>query len=186
MDALAQQVLFIHSAGPQGKHQGSSGLLEYLENELGSAFQVIAPQMPAPEDPKYTQWKKLLNEEIAGLDDGTILVGHSLGGSVLLKFLSEVELENTFAKVITIAAPFWGINDEWQLEDFALAENFVSRSSVLPQVVLLHSIGDEIVPFEHLEKYMDNLPGATVRQLAGSDHIFQDGLPELAEEIRKG
>lgn len=183
---MAQQVLFIHSAGPQGAQEGSTGLVQYLENELGADFQVIAPRMPDPEDPKYAKWKKTLNEEIAGLDDGAILVGHSLGGSVLLKFLSEVELGKKFAKLITIAAPFWGIDGEWQSADFTFTENFVSRSSLLPQVVLLHSIGDDIVPFKHMEKYMENLPGATVRQLAGNDHIFQDGLPELAEEIRKG
>ncbi|WP_185960059.1 alpha/beta hydrolase [Planococcus soli] len=180
-----KQVLFIHSAGPQGEREGSTGLLRYLEDELGSGFQVIAPKMPNPEDPQYATWKVKLKEEIAALDDGAVLVGHSIGGSALFKFLSEEELGKSFAKVITIAAPFWGINSDWELENFTLAENFVSRSSLLPDVVLFHSIGDDIVPFNHMGKYMENIPNATVRQLTGSDHVFQDGLEELVEEIRK-
>ena len=179
-----KQVIFIHSAGPQGKNQGSTGLLQSLEGELGSAFQVIAPNMPDPEDPQYTKWKKKLKEEIEVLEDGAVLVGHSIGGSALLKFLAEEEHGKTFAKLITIAAPFWGIDEDWDLEDFKLADDFASRYSRFPDVVLVHSIGDEIVPFKHLEKYMESLPGAIVRQLPGSDHGFQDGLPEAAEEIR--
>ncbi|MFD1032384.1 alpha/beta fold hydrolase [Metaplanococcus flavidus] len=183
---MVKQVLFIHSAGPQGEQQGSSRLLKYLNDELGSDFRLLAPKMPTPEDPKYPEWKQVLKEEIASLEDGAILLGHSIGGSALLKFLSEEELGKSFAKVITIAAPYWGIDENWQLKDFELAEDFSARSSLLPDAVLFHSIDDEIVPFEHLEKYMESLPGATVRQLSGKDHIFQDGLPEAIEEIRLG
>lgn len=181
-----KQVLFIHSAGPQGEQQGSGGLLQYLKEELGPAFQVIAPKMPDPEDPQYTQWKKKLKEEIASLDDGAVLVGHSIGGSALLKFLSEEELGKSFSKLITIAAPFWGIDEGWKLDGFTLAEDFASRSSLLPDVVFFHSIDDEIVPYKHMEKYMENLPSAKGRQISGSDHIFQEGLAEAAEEIQRG
>src|SRR5690606_41066011 len=182
---MVQQVLFIHSAGPQGEQEGSGGLVQYLRNELGAAYEVRAPAMPNPEDPKYENWKKRLKEEIASLDDGAVLVGHSIGGSALLKFLSEEELGKSFAKLISVAAPFWGIDEEWKLEEFTLAEDFVSRNSLLPDVVLFHSIGDETVPFKHLEKYKENLPSATVKELSGSDHVFQNGLEELKEEVRK-
>lgn len=181
---MAQQILFIHSAGPQGEQQGSSGLLQYLENELGPAYQVIAPEMPEPEDPKYKEWREVLKNELAALEDGSVLVGHSIGGSALLKFLSEEELGKSFSKVITIAAPFWGIDEDWQLEDFNLMDDFSSRNSLLPDVILFHSIGDDIVPFTHLQKYMENLPNATVKQLPGNDHIFQAGLAEVVHEIR--
>lgn len=180
-----KQVLFIHSAGTQEEGEGSSGLVKYLEAELSTSFQVIAPKMPEPEDPQYDRWKKALKEEITSLDDGAVLVGHSIGGSVLFKFLTEEELGKSFSKLITVAAPFWGSDSEWKVESFALPEDFVSRSSLLPHVVLLHSIDDDVVPFDHLEKYMENIPSATVRQLSGNDHVFQEGLAELVEEIRR-
>lgn len=183
---MAQQVLFIHSAGPQGEGQGSSGLLRYLEKELKSAFQLMAPKMPVPEDPKHPAWKSVLKEEIATLEDGSILVGHSIGGSALLKFLSEENHGKSFAKVISIASPYWGIDESWQLESFMLAEDFAARNSLLPPVALIHSTGDEIVPFTHLEKYQEALPAAIVRKILGNDHIFANGLPELADEIKKG
>lgn len=180
-----KQVLFIHSAGPQGEHEGSTGLLQYLEEQLESDFQVIAPKMPDPDDPHYLPWKDVLKKEIEALDDGAILAGHSIGGSVLFKFLSEEPPEKPFAKVITIAAPFWGINSQWTIEDFMLEENFGSHHSQLPEVVLFHSIGDAIVPFNHSEKYLEKLPEAVLKELSGSDHLFMEGLKELAEEIRK-
>ncbi|MBD8015975.1 alpha/beta hydrolase [Microbacterium sp. APC 3898] len=182
---MVQQVLFIHSAGPQGEQEGSWGLVHYLRNELGTAYEVRAPAMPNPEDPKYENWKKRLKEEIASLGDGAVLVGHSIGGSALLKFLSEEEMGKSFAKLISVAAPFWGKDEDWQLEDFTLAEDFVSRNSLLPDVVLFHSIGDDTVPFKHLEKYMENLPSATIKQIPGNDHVFQEGLQELVDEIRR-
>nr|WP_235788441.1 alpha/beta hydrolase [Salipaludibacillus sp. CUR1] len=45
--------------------------------------------MPNPENPEYILWKKQLEKELDKLNGDVILVGHSLGGSVLLKYLSE-------------------------------------------------------------------------------------------------
>ncbi|ANU11833.1 hypothetical protein A1A1_08209 [Planococcus antarcticus DSM 14505] len=98
---------------------------------------------------------------------------------------TEEKLGNSSAKVVTISAPFWGIISDWEIENFELAEDFVSRSSLLPDVVLFHSIGGDKLPFNHLEKYMENLSSATVRQIFRSHHVFQEGLKELAVEIRE-
>ncbi|RNF39009.1 alpha/beta hydrolase [Planococcus salinus] len=181
---MKKQALFIHSAGPQGKGEGSTGLLEYLQKELGDDLEWIAPQMPNPENPAYAEWQEQLRKEIGLLDDGAILVGHSIGGSALLKFLSEEELGKKFTALFTVAAPYWGINDDWKKEDFTLAENFTSRNSLLPKLVMYHSAGDPVVPFSHVERYAKELPSADIRKLEGGDHLFLDGLPELVEEIR--
>src|SRR5690606_41773087 len=102
---MVQQVLFIHSAGPQGEQEGSWGLVHYLRNELGTAYEVRAPAMPNAEDPKHENWKKRLKEEIASLRDGAVLVGHSIGGSALLILLSCEGIGKSFAKLVSLAAP---------------------------------------------------------------------------------
>ncbi|MEZ0482869.1 alpha/beta hydrolase [Planococcus sp. SSTMD024] len=180
-----RQVLFIHSAGPQGEQEGSSGLLQYLREQLDAEFQVIAPKMPDPDDPHYRPWKHALQKEIASLDDGAIVVTHSLGGSVLFKFLSEEAPEKPFAKIITVAAPYWESNSQWAVEEFLLEENFGCHMPPLPEIVLFHSAGDPIVPFSHSQKYSKKLSNATLRKLPGNDHLFPNGISELVSEIRK-
>lgn len=180
-----KQVLFIHSAGPQGEQEGSSGLLQYLKQQLDAEFQVIAPKMPHPEDPHYLPWKHVLKKEIESLNDGAIVVTHSLGGSVLFKFLSEQAPRKSFAKIIAVAAPYWEINSQWAVEEFLLEKDFGSHIEPLPEVVLFHSAGDPIVPFSHSQKYSEKLSNATLRKLPGNDHLFPNGISGLVSEIRK-
>ncbi|MDE4086578.1 alpha/beta hydrolase [Planococcus maritimus] len=179
------QILFIHSAGPQDEQEGSSGLLQYLKQQLDAEFQIIAPKMPQPEDPHYAPWKQVLKKEIESLSDDAIVVTHSLGGSVLFKFLSEQTPRKPFAKIIAVAAPYWEINSQWAIEEFLLEENFGSRITPLPEVVLFHSAGDPVVPFSHSQKYSEKLSNTTLRKLAGNDHLFSNGIRELVSEIRE-
>ncbi len=86
---MKKQILFIHSAGAQGPHEGSGRLVAHLQKGLGPEYQVLYPIMPDPENPAYEPWKAQLEKELTALEGEAILVGHSLGGSVLLKYLSE-------------------------------------------------------------------------------------------------
>jgi predicted alpha/beta hydrolase family esterase len=102
---MKKQILFIHSAGPQGRGQGSSGLIQFLEKELGDVFDFIHPDMPDPENPTYKEWRSRLRLEFSGLRKDAILVGHSIGGSALLKFLSEEFVDGPFSGLFLVAAP---------------------------------------------------------------------------------
>lgn len=99
---MKKQVLFIHSAGPQGIDQGSCDLIADLKEQLGEVYHVSSPAMP---DPDYALWKAQIANEIEALDEEVLLIGHSLGGSVLLKFLSEEGCRRTVSGLFLIAAP---------------------------------------------------------------------------------
>jgi len=47
-----------------------------------------------------------------------ILIGHSLGGSFLLKYVSEEKIAKTVAGIFLIATPYWG-GAGWQYEDMS-------------------------------------------------------------------
>ena len=47
---MKKQVLFIHSAGIQDFHKGSSNLLAYLKDALGDEYNLLYPKMPNPEN----------------------------------------------------------------------------------------------------------------------------------------
>lgn len=181
---MKKQVLFIHSAGAQGNHRGSSDLAAYLNNALGDEYQLLNPKMPNPENPEYTLWKAQLDKEFALLDGEALLIGHSLGGSVLLKYLSEKTIHLPISGLFMVAAPYWGKDEDWQAEDYTLSDNFTLKLPQIPQIFLYHSRNDEVVPSSHLGFYKQKLPKAKTFLLGNDDHYFRNGLPKLIDDIK--
>jgi hypothetical protein len=178
-------VLFIHGAGDKRDPEGSGGLIDYLAATLGSDYEVRAPDMPEPDEPHYEAWGRRIDEEIAALPEDGLLVGHSLGGSMLLKCLAlRPASHRPVAGLFLVSTPFWGTDEDWKLE-YALPDDFPERLPPIRQIVLYHSRGDEHVPCAHLGQYEEKLPEATVRLLDGSEHSFTQGLPVLVEDIRR-
>ena len=178
-----KQILFLHSGGPQGPHEGSNDLVRSLQEALGEGYRVSYPHMPDPDHPVYTRWKKCLEAEVAAADDGVVLVGHSLGGSVLLKFLSEEKCSKPIGGLCIVAAPYWGSPD-WQVEEYMLPRDFAGKLPRIPRIFLYHSRNDEVVPFEHVQLYGEDLRWATIRTFENQGHLFSSGLPELVRDIR--
>lgn len=181
---MKKQILFIHSARAQGPHEGSDDLVAHLQDALGAEYEVLYPKMPDLENPEYEPWKKQLEKELAALDDEVILVGHSLGSSVLLKYLSEKKYKKPIAGIFLIASPYWGGDEDWQVDEYTLREDFASKLPRIRRIFLYHSRDDEIVPFAHLALYAQALPQATVRELDGYGHVFNKKFPELVDDIK--
>ncbi|WP_017726639.1 alpha/beta hydrolase [Halalkalibacterium ligniniphilum] len=181
---MKKQVLFIHSAGDQDLHQGSSDLTAYLQERLGDEYNLLNPKMPNPGNPEYKPWKVQLEKEFAEIEGEVILIGHSLGGAVLLKYLSEKAYNQSISGLFLIAAPYWGKGNDWQVEEYTLPENFASKLTKISQMFFYHSCNDEIVPFAHLGHYEEKLPQAITRTLDGNEHYFSDGLPQLVDDIK--
>lgn len=139
--------------------------------------------MPHPENPHYDAWKMKLKEALDDLSNNTILIGHSLGGSTLMKYLSESGCDKTIDGLFLIAAPYWGATD-WQVDEYVLHDNFSSNLPDIRRVFLYHSQNDEVVPVEHLSYYAGHLPYATIRTFSEGGHLFSNGLPELVEDIK--
>jgi predicted alpha/beta hydrolase family esterase len=179
---MPSQVLLVHSSGPQGPGEGSAPFADRLREELGSAYDVQFPIMPAPEDPHYEPWSERLGEILAGITDPVIVVGHSLGGSVVLKHLSESDRPQPIAGLLLVAAPFWG-KEDWAVE-WALPEGWPDASTELPRTFVFHSRDDEEAPFAQMEIYAKRLPDAEVHPLDGNGHLFDRGdLTEIVEAI---
>lgn len=59
-----------------------------LERDLGLDYEIRYPRMPNEADPRHALWKAVLKKEFAKLDEGAILVGHSVGGTILISVLA--------------------------------------------------------------------------------------------------
>lgn len=180
---MRKEILFIHSAGPQGFDEGSSKLVAYLQAALGVAYHVRCPAMPEPENPRYEAWKDRIYRELGVPGSEVILIGHSLGASVVLKYLSEEPCRRSITGLFLIAAPYWG-KKGWEIDEFVLQEDFVPKLPLIPKIFLYHSRDDEWVPFGHLARYAKKFPQATVRKIDGSEHEFGNGLPDVVNDIK--
>jgi predicted alpha/beta hydrolase family esterase len=124
-----------------------------------------------------------LGQLLDEFDEPVIVIGHSLGGSVALKHLSEGGRREPIAGLLLVATPFWGERD-WEAE-WALPLTWPDSDTALPPTLLFHSRDDDEAPFAHLELYAQRPPEAGVHPLDGNGHLFDRGdLTELTDAIR--
>ncbi|RZA06745.1 MAG: serine hydrolase family protein [Moraxellaceae bacterium] len=180
---MAINLLFIHSAGAQSGQQGSSPFLKHLRNDLGSDFVIKSPKMPVPTKPSYERWREELDQQFGGDSPPKIVVGHSLGGSVLLKYLSEQTSVSQMVGVFIIAAPWWGAKD-WMVEEFMLDKNIAQTLPKHLAIYFYHARNDDVASIQHLTLYANAIPKASVTELKAGGHLFKTGLPELVQDIK--
>jgi predicted alpha/beta hydrolase family esterase len=174
---MPTEVLFIHSAGPQSGEQGSAPLLKHLRHDLGPGFRIHAPHMPGTDEPSSARWQGKLGELLSADVPPRILVGHSLGASELLKYLSGHALRHPPGGLFLVATPFW------KREEFALQPGFAHALPQALQVWLYQGRDDEQLDASHLSRYAEVLPRATARLLDRGGHTFPQGLQELARDL---
>lgn len=182
---MSTQALFIQGAG-QGAYAADEKLVTSLRHLLGPEYDVHYPAMPHEDDADYETWKAQIARELPALNDPVLLLGHSVGASVLLKYLAEVAVEKAIAGIFLIATPFWG-GDGWRYEGFtrlALQAGFAAKLPKGAPIFLYHSRDDEVVPVAHLGLYAQRIPQATIRELDGRRHQLNNDLSEVAEDIK--
>ncbi len=179
------KILFLHSAGPQHDDEGSARLLQWLRRTLSAEYDIIAPLLPHPENPDYESWRDSIAGLLEVMDEGMIIIGHSLGGSVLLKYLAECTFRKQIAAIFLVAVPFWGNDEDWDVPEFHLAPDFAERLPTVPVITVFHSKDDGVIPVTHAARYAAEIPTATLQISDGHGHVFWDGLPELEEAVRQ-
>jgi predicted alpha/beta hydrolase family esterase len=140
--------------------------------------------MPNEADPDYTAWKPGLEKELAGLENGALLIGHSIGGTILINVLAERPLDRAWGAIFLIAAPFIG-QGGWTSEDIQSLPDLAARLPSGVPMFLYHGSEDEVVAFAHVDLYAKTIPGAQVRKLNGRDHQLGNNLSEVANDIRQ-
>ena len=180
---MKKQVLFIQGGGAWVHDEWDNKLVDSLRRELGPGYDVRYPRMPDEADPSYTIWKAALAREIADLDDGAIVIGHSVGGTILINALAEASPNRKIAGVLLIAAPFVGAGG-WPSEDIKPTADLGARLPPKTPIYLYHGSKDDTVPLAHVGLYEEAIPGAIVHRLYGRNHQLNDDLAEVAAGVR--
>jgi predicted alpha/beta hydrolase family esterase len=177
-------VLFIHGAGA-GAHAEDRLLGDSLRLELGGGYDVQCPQMPDEENVPVSLWIAEIDAKIAGASGAVALVGHSAGGSVLLKYVCERRHALRIAGLYLIAAPYCSADEGWQWNDATPPADAAAKLAGDWPLIFYHSRDDEIVPFAHLAMHAARVPRATVRAFDGRGHQFNNDLREVADDVRR-
>ena len=157
---------------------------EGMQERLGSDYQVLLPSMPNSTNAVYEEWKLWFDGTARLLDDDCILIGHSLGGIFLAKYLSENKFVHRIKATILIATPF---DDEsgGDLTDFKLTGITDLFKSQAGNVTLYFGGDDPVIPASEVQKYKEQLPDAEFYELSAPDHFVRTDFPELVTQLQK-
>jgi pimeloyl-ACP methyl ester carboxylesterase len=178
-----RQILFIQGGGPGAHDEWDAKLVGSLRRELGPQYEIHYPRMPNEATPAYTAWKAALKPELEALGDRAILIGHSIGGTILVNALAEQRSKRSFAGIFLIAAPFVGPGG-WPSNDIAPMRDLGARLPKDLPVFLYHGAKDGTAPVVHADLYQAAIPQADVCKLEGRDHQLNNDLSEIAADIR--
>jgi len=203
-----QQVFYIHGGDSIGDY---NKFLEYLQKiditdlpwaeekpkrwnhkfreDLGEEFEVFMPLMPNKLNAKYTEWKIWFEKHFEYIRDDVVLVGYSLGGLFLAKYLVENDVPFKVKALYFVAAVYG--DGSLVDEDGDDGGDFLYDVSLVPtiadkvgSITLLHSKDDFVVPYDHVLKYRKALPEAELVTFEDKNHFLVEELPELIERIK--
>jgi pimeloyl-ACP methyl ester carboxylesterase len=177
-----RQILFIQGGGEGAHDEWDDKLVKSLRRELGREYEVRYPCMPDESDPSYARWSAAIRREIADLDEGAVVAGHSVGATILVNALAE-QPPIGLGAIVLIAAPFVG-EGGWPSDEFEPANDLGARLPPGVRVHVFHGLQDETAPPSHANLYALAIPQAQVCQLPGRDHQLNNDLREVADAVR--
>lgn len=159
---------------------------EYLQKSLGKNFKIISPRMPLQDNAKYRDWVILFERHLSLLSGKFILIGSSLGGIFLAKYLSENKLSKKALSVYMVCPPF---DDTLTGEDlvggFELKKDLSLIEENCKNLYLLFSEDDDVVPVTHAEKYKEKLKNAHIAIYKNKNgHFNVQKFPEIIKLIK--
>jgi predicted alpha/beta hydrolase family esterase len=177
-----KHILFLQGGGGEEDYAADAKLVASLQEALGEAYVVHYPYLPDEPGSDFGRIKQI-SKEISLIKDEIILVAHSLGASMLLKYLSENKVKNRIAGIFLMSTPFWSGEEDWK-QELKLQEGFADRLPKDVPIFLYHCRDDEVVPFDHLKLYAQKIPQATIREIFGGGHQLGNDLTLVAREIQ--
>ena len=150
-------------------------------------FEVFMPTMPNKQNAQYNEWKIWFERHFAHIQDGVILVGFSLGGYFLVKYLLENTVPFKVKALLLGAAPFENSPDDSKEDggDFAFDTHKVGElARTTDSITIFHSKDDFVVPYTHALKYQAALSQAELITFEDKNHFLIPEFPELVQKIQ--
>jgi len=158
----------------------------YLEKHLGKRFEIIRPKMPLKENANYKDWKIHFERYLEHLRDNVILIGNSLGGIFLAKYLSENKFSKKILSAYLICPPFENsLPNEDLVGGFKLKSDLSLLEENSQNLYLMFSKNDDVVPVSHAEKFQRKLKKAKIIIYKNKNgHFNISTFPEIIKKIK--
>jgi predicted alpha/beta hydrolase family esterase len=136
--------------------------------------QVAVPQLPNAEAPRLESWLHVLARESSREPARTVLVGHSLGGVCVLRFLeSREDGAEPFAGVVLVATNSTDIGFEAAREFFETPLDFSRARTQARRFASIVAVDDPVIgpePWRHSLRFVEGL-GASALLLPAGGHL---------------
>jgi hypothetical protein len=159
-----------------------------LRENLGEEYELYMIPMPNTDNAKYEEWKIWFEKYFEYFRDDVVLVGWSLGGMFLAKFLAENPPTFRLGGLFLLAAPCGSYDDgngnncgSFQFDPQILIAALGNGVGI----TIMHSTDDFVVPYAHALQYAELLPEAELVTFKDKTHFLVEELPELIERIKE-
>jgi uncharacterized protein len=156
---------------------------KWLAESTKDTHDFIYVAMPDKYTADFIAWSIWFEKVIPHLRDGVILIGHSLGGGFLLRYLSENRVPVSIAQLHLVAPVVDSVDCPGVGEfiiDLASWSGFMSN---IAAVHLWHSSDDTLVPIHHSERFAKACNEAVLHSFTDRWHFLQPEFPELLSVI---
>jgi uncharacterized protein len=161
----------------------------WLQNELHKrGITCILKDFPDPYQCRESIWIPYLSNDI-GLDENTVVVGHSSGAACAMRLL-EKQQENPLRAVILVAAAYTDLGDEQERrsEYFSRDWNWEGMKRGAKTIVCFHGVDDPLIPVAEARYIAEKLWGENFEyhEIDGASHFFEpwSKLIDLFDENR--
>ena len=95
---MNKHILFIQGGG-EGGYEADSELVASLQTALGKGYDINYPEIKPDESASDFGWTQQIGKKISETKGDIIVVGHSFGASMILKYLSENTVNKNIAGI---------------------------------------------------------------------------------------
>ncbi|MEF3692075.1 MAG: alpha/beta fold hydrolase [Candidatus Moraniibacteriota bacterium] len=155
--------------------------IDNLHKKLSGEYQIFAPHMPNKQNADYEEWKIWFEKMIPFINNEVIMIGHSLGGIFLAKYLSENTYPKKIKKLILVAPPH---SETPEIGSFKLGEDLSNISAQCKDIHLFQSTDDPVVPANEAQLYKKDLPEINLHIFEDRGHFNQESFPEIIKLIK--
>ena len=173
---------------PLDPYRAGRNWRDWIAWALSDTHDVLVPLMPNKQNADYESWKLWFERHLQFItDEQPIVIGHSLGGAFMCKWLSENQFPRKIAQ-LHLVAPVVSDEPPLLLERMA---TFAFDHAALPnllnscnEVHVWHSSDDTVVPYRNAELIKEHLPEAVLYTFPDRGHFMQPAFPELLSYIQ--
>lgn len=177
MPTKNKKILILHGWDASPEDHWFSKAKELFEKQGWVTF---IPQLPGNYFPKKDDWLKVIED--LQVDENWVLIGHSLGGVAILKYLEMAD--KPIAKAILIATPFNESDFNPLANFFDHGFNFEKIKKNCQNFEILNETDDPVIAVEDGKNFQKKLKGR-LHILPGGTHFHKLDLEFLVRLIGK-